>query len=272
MSLLKSTSRIFTGHLPGKAQGTEFQCKAIALIAAIAAPTAATFSIINYFSGHIWLSFVEFFTILFLIPCFMLKHQQKLLPWCRNLLMTSATIVFTSLFIDGGIANTGITWSLVVPFLAFLLMGIPTAWYWVISYALMNALLIILHFIDFYTLPYSNISLAYFPAMFIFFSLIAAAFEVQLERLHHNHEETIDELKILRNDLETHVERKTRALMQSNQQLQIEIKEHEKTTKALQLSEEMFLHAQKMEAIGTLVGGIAHDFKYFGYISASFCR
>jgi len=40
----------------------------------------------------------------------------------------------------------------------------------------------------------------------------------------------------------------------------------------LKALEAQFYAAQKMEALGEMVSGIAHYFKYFGYISASFCR
>lgn len=45
---------------------------------------------------------------------------------------------------------------------------------------------------------------------------------------------------------------------------------HEDLTRAEVLQKKM-MQAQKMEAVGTMVGGVAHDFKQFGYISASYC-
>jgi C4-dicarboxylate-specific signal transduction histidine kinase len=139
-------------------------------------------------------------------------------------------------------------------------MGLPLAWYWVISYALINTCIIVMHFTGHLSLPYDTALLAYFPAVFIFFALVAGTFEVQLERLHHNHEETIDELKTLRQNLEANIKNKTKALTLSNKKLQEEVEEHKQTANALIKSEALFLQAQKMEAVGTLVGGIAHDF------------
>jgi len=270
--MIKKIPRIFTGYVPGKAQDSEYQCKVIRLIASIAMPTAAIFSVINFLSGHLWLAVVEVFTFLLLIPCLNVIDHEESLPSIRNLVMANAFMVFTTAFVDGGIAGTGIVWSLVIPFLAFLLMGLRIAWYWVVLYGLVNTLLITLHFTHHLVLPYNNDVLIYFPAVFIFFALIAAAFEMQLERTYMRHQDTINELETLKDSLEKHIASKTSELTRANRQLIKEVEQHKNTAKALKESEELFLHAQKMEAIGILVGGIAHDFKYFGYISASFCR
>jgi len=260
MSRLKQIARLFSGYPSKKSQDNDFQCQAIIFIASIATPTAAIFAIINFSSGRIGLALVEVFTFCILLPCFKVNQYRQFLPYFRNIIMITASIMFLAVFIDGGIARFGIIWSLVVPFLAFLLMGQAKAWYWVSFYACIIALLTFMHFDGDMTLPYSNAVLSYFPGVFIFFSLIAAAFQLELEHLHIRHHEMVDELEELQEGLEERVSTKTSELTKTNQQLEEEIEDHKNTAKALKESEEMFLHAQKMEALGVLVGGIAHDF------------
>ncbi len=71
-------------------------------------------------------------------------------------------------------------------------------------------------------------------------------------------------LQRINEELETRVKDRTH-------QLQIEIAEHRQAEEEKAALREQLLHAQKMEAIGTLAGGLAHDFNNILLILMGYC-
>ncbi|MDX8383689.1 MAG: ATP-binding protein, partial [Ghiorsea sp.] len=81
--------------------------------------------------------------------------------------------------------------------------------------------------------------------------------------LEHNNEVLMhmrEELNTTLENLEKQVEDRTNDLKTSNKRLLQEIEEHKHTNMSLKNTKEQFYQAQKMESLGTLVGGISHDF------------
>ncbi len=62
------------------------------------------------------------------------------------------------------------------------------------------------------------------------------------------------------NTLERMVEERTRELQEANERLVREMEERERAQAAAREKEEQLRHAQKMEVVGALAGGIAHEF------------
>ena len=68
------------------------------------------------------------------------------------------------------------------------------------------------------------------------------------------------QLQQANDELENRVAARTSELFEANRRLQVESTQHRRTAESLQKSQDQLLRAQRVEIVGTVAGGIAHEF------------
>ncbi len=241
---------------------SEHQEQLLKLIVLIAVLMLLAFAIFNTIAGFQTLASIQLFVTLLFTPlifsCYF--HRIFSLRTLEITILCSAIIIFDSLLIFGGYANSGIYWLPIFPFLAFFTVGLYKGWYWLLAFLIIGLIIVSLSGMGWINIAYKLEVLKIFLATFLFYTLLAAIFagvrekgHFELTQANKKLDQAQQHVELVNKNLEEQVQERTA-------ELSAEIEEHKKTNLALTNKEKQFYQAQKMEAIGTLVGGIAHDF------------
>ncbi len=254
-------------HVAENEELSSYQYKVLRLIFYISIPLIAFFSALNLLHDHLILGLAEILLDLCFLLCLLLFLNNTHIEKIKQFLLISSFVILSLLFIDGGIDNSGLYWSMIFPMLCYPLFGCRTARVQILILAGFLLLLTLLHFIVQPFLTYSPISLLMAGVMYFFLASMAHIFESHREsenrRMQVSNQQleaTRTELERARDHLEQEVVQRTTSLRQTAERLAEEIREKEKIHQAWRQTQQQFIQAQKMEAMGTMVSRLAHDF------------
>ncbi len=226
------------------------------------------FSIVNYFSGFYVLSAFEVLLVVVNYICLIVSNNTIPIAVKERITVFVTTLLMFMLFAFGGIEDTGIYWLLILPFIIFSMIGIKKGWWWLLFFVTGISALQLSDHLSLLHIPYSIAQTLQFLSAFVVFTALALIFEVnrlqhfdELESNNHDLQQARSKLSDSLNNMEEQVKIRTFELRESNDLLKKEVELHKQTNEMLRVSEQKFYQAQKMESLGTLVNGLAYDYK-----------
>ncbi len=215
--------------------------------------------------AHI-LGFVDVFIALVLLFLVWYLRTSGNQLFCSRIGAGLANLFFCYLFFTGGVNSTAFMWLYTYPILSFFLLGVRGG-----SLASLLLFLFALLFLAFdLSSPAVNVYTVDFAIRFLPSFLVVLFFSYLLEQsraeAHGALVHMIEKLKkneaqleSSRNRLEQRVADRTANLLEINKKLQVEIEIRKKAEKERRRLELELSNAQKMEMLGKLAGGVAHD-------------
>ncbi len=221
----------------------------------------------------IFLGIADFITATFLFLLLVYLHRTGNEPIASGVGVTFLLFFFCYLFLIGGVHTTSFMWLYTFPLISLYLLGLPRGtWLSSLLLCFCAGFLAIDLTSDSINVYSKDFAIRFIPS----YTLVCVLAFLVEESRSASRNALIEEQKLLagtinelqekekeleeaRNQLELRVTQRTTELIKANEQLRVEIEERKwSQQERLRLKSEL-IRAEKMELVGRLAGGVAHD-------------